>query len=53
MSPKYITKNELERYWNTHAICIEFPDGTDALAQENGYTLTECLEMTDVNFFLD
>ena len=53
MQSKYITKNKLEKYWNTHAICIEFADGTDALAQENEYTLTECLEMTDVKFFLD
>lgn len=34
-------------------ICIEFADGSDALAQENGYTLEQCLAMSDVRFFLD
>lgn len=28
-------------------------DGSDALAQENGYTLEECLQMEDAKFFLD
>lgn len=50
---KYISSKELKKYWSTHAICIEFADGTDALAQENGYTLDSCLHMTDVKFFLD
>lgn len=50
---KYISSKELAKYWSTHAICIEFADGTDALAQENGYTLDSCLNMKNVKFFLD
>lgn len=49
----YISRNQLKKYWDTTPICIEFPDGTDALAQENGYTLEQCLNMSDVKFFLD
>ena len=49
----FITEKELKKYWSTHAICIEFSDGTDALAQENGYARASCLHMTDVKFFLD
>lgn len=49
----YISKDEVKKYWNNRAICIEFPDGTDTLAQENGYTLEQCLKMTTVKFFLD
>lgn len=49
----YIKKEELPKYWEKKSICIEFPDGTDALAQENGYTLEQCLKMEDVKFFLD
>lgn len=50
---EYIQKEDLSKYWETNAICIEFADGTDALAQENGYTLEQCLTMTDAKFFLD
>lgn len=53
MKQKYITKRELETLWNKRAICIEFADGSDVLAQENGYTLQQCLAMTDARFFLD
>lgn len=53
MKQKYITKQELEDLWETNAICIEFADGSDALAQENGYTLEQCLAMDDARFFLD
>lgn len=49
----YISRNQLKKYWDTTPICIEFLDGTDALAQENGYTLEQCLNMSDVKFFLD
>lgn len=49
----YIRKEDLPKYWETNAICIEFADGTDVLAQENGYTLEQCLAMTDAKFFLD
>lgn len=49
----YIQKEDLSKYWETNAICIEFADGTDALAQENGYTLEQCFAMTDAKFFLD
>ena len=49
----YISRSELPKYWETKSICIEFADGSDALAQENGYTLEECLQMEDAKFFLD
>lgn len=52
-SIQYITKEEVSKYWNTRSICLEFADGTDSLAQENGYTLEQCLDMTDVKYFLD
>lgn len=52
-SIQYITKEEVSKYWNTRNICLEFADGTDSLAQENGYTLKQCLDMTDVKYFLD
>lgn len=52
-SIQYITKEEVSKYWNTRSICLEFADGTDLLAQENGYTLEQCLDMTDVKYFLD
>lgn len=45
MELHYIARNELPKYWETRSICIEFADGSDALAQENGYTLEECLQM--------
>lgn len=45
--------NQLSNYWNTYAVGIEFSDGTDALAQENGYTLEKCRQMENVRFFLD
>ena len=53
MKTKYITKEQLNKYWDRHSICIEFSDGIDVLAQENGYTLEQCLELNDVRFFLD
>lgn len=53
MKKTYFEKNQLSNYWNTHAIGIEFSDGTDALAQENGYTLEKCRQMENVRFFLD
>lgn len=53
MDIKYISKEDLMKYWGRKSICIEFPDGSDSLAQENGYTLEQCLEMTDARFFLD
>lgn len=48
-----ISRRELLHYWDAYAIYIEFPDGSDALAQENGYTLHECMLMYDARFFLD
>ena len=53
MELHYISRNELPKYWETRSICIEFADGSDALAQENEYTLEECLQMEDAKFFLD
>lgn len=53
MDIKYISKEDLMIYWGRNSICIEFPDGSNSLAQENGYTLEQCLEMTDAKFFLD
>lgn len=53
MKQKYITKQELADLWEKKAICIEFTDGSEALAQENGYTLEQCLAMNDARFFLD
>lgn len=53
MKLNYIKQEELSKYWETTPICIEFSDGTDALAQENGYTLEECLAIEDAEFFLD
>lgn len=53
MDIKYISKEDLMKYWGRKSICIEFPDGSNSLAQENGYTLEQCLEMTDARFFLD
>lgn len=53
MELHYISRSELPKYWETKSICIEFADGSDALAQENGYTLEECLQMEDARFFLD
>ena len=50
---KKITKKQLKKYWYTAPICIVFPDNSDALAQENGYTLEQCTNMKDVVFFLD
>lgn len=44
----------LSEYWDDFAIVIAFPDGSDALAQENHYTLEDCLsKFDDVKFFLD
>lgn len=44
----------LPEYWDDFAIAIAFPDGTNALAQENHYTLHDCLHKLDnVKFFLD
>lgn len=51
--PQYITKEEVEALWDKEAICVEFYDGSDVLAQESGYTLEQCLAMDDVRFFLD
>ncbi|RHO65913.1 hypothetical protein DW085_13200 [Clostridium sp. AF50-3] len=49
-----ISKETLPEYWDDFAIVIAFPDGTDALAQENHYTLHDCLhKLNDVKFFLD
>lgn len=53
MKQKYITKQELAELWEKKTICIEFADSSDALAQENGYTLEQCLAMDDAGFFLD
>lgn len=50
---KYITKSDVLKYWDKRPIGIAFSDGTDVLAQENGYSLGECLDMEDVKFFLD
>ena len=49
----YITRWDLGKYWDSKGICIEYQDGTDILAQENGYTLEQCLAMDDVKFFLN
>ncbi len=49
----YISQAELKKYWNTKSICIEFSDGSTAMAQDNGYTLEKCMQMKDVKFFLD
>lgn len=49
---KKITKKQLKKYWYTAPICIVFSDGSDALAQENGYTLKQCMDMKDAIFFL-
>ena len=51
--PEYLTKDQVRDLWETKPIVIEFADSTDALAQENGYTLEQCLAMTDVRFFVD
>lgn len=51
--PKYITKSGVLKYWDKRPIGIVFSDGTDVLAQENGYSLEECLDMENVKFFLD
>lgn len=32
MELHYIARNELSKYWETKSICIEFADGSDALA---------------------
>lgn len=53
LKPCYISKEQVRELWNKKPVCIEFADGSDALAQENGYTLEQCLEMSDVRFFLD
>lgn len=53
MKQQYITKQELADLWKKKAICIEFADSSDALVQENGYTLEQCLVMNDARFFLD
>ena len=53
LKPCYISKEQVKELWDKKPICIEFADGTDALAQENGYTLEQCLAMSDVRFFLD
>ena len=50
---KYISIDDVIRKWCTKAICIEFADGTDVLAQENGYTLQQCIGMKGVRFFID
>ena len=49
-----ISKETLPEYWDDFAIVIAFPDGTNTLAQENHYTLHDCLhKLNDVKFFLD
>lgn len=49
-----IGKENLSEYWEDFAIVIVFPDGTDALAKENHYTLHDCLYKFDsVKFFID
>lgn len=53
MRTKYITNDQVAALWDTKPIVIEFADGTDALAQENGYTLEQCLAMTDARFYVD
>ena len=53
MRTEYIKKADLPKFWENRAICIEFPDGSDVLAQENGYTLKQCLNMDNAKFFLD
>lgn len=50
---KKITGKQLKKYWDIAPICIVFSDGSDALAQENGYTLEQCMGMKDAIFFLD
>lgn len=53
LKPCYISKEQVKELWDKKPICIEFADGTDVLAQENEYTLEQCLAMSDVRFFLD
>lgn len=53
LKPCYISKEQVKELWDKKPICIEFADGSDVLAQENGYTLEQCLAMSDVRFFLD
>lgn len=49
-----VSKETLPEYWDDFAIVIAFPDGTDTLAQENHYTLYDCLhKLDDVKFFID
>lgn len=49
-----ISKESLPEYWDDFAIVIAFPDGSDALAQENHYTVEDCLhKLDDAKFFLD
>lgn len=49
-----IGKENLSEYWDDFAVVIVFPDGTNVLAQENHYTLHDCLHKFDsVKFFID
>ena len=52
---KYCNINEVLRDWNIRNICVEFPDGSDALLQENGYTKEDALKFAGqgASFFYD
>lgn len=42
-------------HWEDRAICVEFEDGSDALLQDNGYTLKDAAEFAKqgCKFFYD
>ena len=49
-----ISPEMLPEYWDNFAIVIRRPDGSDILAQDNRYSLHDCLhKLHDVEFFLD
>ena len=48
-----IPRSLLPLFWDKYSICIEFPDGTDTLAQDSGYSLKQCMSLDDVKFTLN
>ena len=52
---EYCCLEAVIRDWDKRAICVEFSDGSDALLQENGYTLEDCIQFVKegCQFFYD
>lgn len=51
----YITIIDVIRNWENVPMCVEYPNGADAMLQDNGYTLDDAIEfaLNGCSFFYD